>query len=54
VPHAGELLSQLGTLRGEGNVIKRDNSLVVEDPHEGLTDELGNSLLDELLLELTD
>jgi hypothetical protein len=53
MPHAGELLSILGTLRGEGAVSKVFNSLVVDDP-ELLTDELGLVLQDETLTFLTD
>jgi hypothetical protein len=54
MPHAGELLSMLGTLRGEGSVSKRDNSLIVVDGSEVLTDELGNALLDDLAQVLTE
>ncbi len=53
MPHSGELLSQLGTLRGEGLVSKIDNSLVVTGI-DVLTDELGLSLTDESSNLLTD
>lgn len=54
-PHAGELLSILGTLNGEGPTSKRDNSLVVT-PAGGfvLYDELGRALLDDTLRQLTE
>lgn len=53
-PHSGELLSQLGTLRGEGIVSKVDNSLVVDGGAHLLTDEFGNILSDQTFLFLTD
>jgi hypothetical protein len=52
MPHAGELLSIVGTLRGEGPVSKVNNSLVVVS--EYLTDELGLTLVDENSNGLTD
>jgi hypothetical protein len=58
VPHSGEQLSMVGTLRGEGDVFKRDNALyvgasvadldyLVDDAGNQLTDHLGNLLTDD-------
>jgi hypothetical protein len=59
MPHAGEALSMLGTLRGEGETFKRDNALYVgasvaetsfltgdDTLLDVLTDHLGNLLTD--------
>jgi hypothetical protein len=56
-PHSGESLSMLGTLRGQGDVFKRDNALyvgtavadedvLVDENDNLLTDHLGNLLTD--------
>jgi hypothetical protein len=57
VPHSGEALSMLGTLRGEGDTFKRDNALYVGASvaeANVLVDHLGNPLTDHLGNLLTD
>lgn len=54
MPHAGELLSLTGTLRGDGVAVKRDLALRTVDADFVLYDELGNALLDQVGLALTE
>jgi hypothetical protein len=56
MPHSGEQLSMVGTLRGEGDVFKRDNALYVgaSASVDYLTDDVGEPLIDHLGNVLTE